>query len=99
GYRAPFLIYGSSLVVAAALVFFLLKDTRLADRAVRDVRPAMPVREALSNPSYRAALVSFFANGWATFGVRNSVIPLFAATAFAGTGLLGWQVDGALMAG
>ncbi|MDK6499417.1 MFS transporter, partial [Escherichia coli] len=52
GYRAPFLIYGSSLVVAAALVFFLLKDTRLADRAVRDVRPAMPVREALSNPAY-----------------------------------------------
>ena len=99
GYRAPFLIYGSSLVVAAALVFFLLKDTRLADRAVRDSRPAMPVREALSNPSYRAALVSFFANGWATFGVRNSVMPLFAATAFAGTGLLGWQVDGALMAG
>ncbi len=99
GYRAPFLIYGSSLVVAAALVFFLLKDTRLADRAVRDVRPAMPVREALANPSYRAALVSFFANGWATFGVRNSVMPLFAASAFAGTGLLGWQVDGALMAG
>lgn len=59
----------------------------------------MPVREALSNPSYRAALVSFFANGWATFGVRNSVMPLFAATAFAGTGLLGWQVDGAMMAG
>nr|WP_282445509.1 MFS transporter [Micrococcus luteus] len=26
-------------------------------------------------------------------------MPLFAATAFAGTGLLGWQVDGAMMAG
>ena len=38
-------------------------------------------------------------SGWATFGVRNSVMPLFAATAFAGTGLLGWQVDGAMMAG
>lgn len=99
GYRAPFLIYGTSLVLAAGLVFFMLKDTRLADRAVRDARPAMPVREALESPSYKAALVSFFANGWATFGVRNSVMPLFAATAFAGTGLLGWQVDGALMAG
>lgn len=99
GYRAPFLIYGTSLVIAAALVFFMLKDTRLADRAARDARPAMPVKEALENPSYRAALVSFFANGWATFGVRNSVMPLFAASAFAGSGLLGWQVDGALMAG
>ena len=99
GYRAPFLIYGTSLVIAAALVFFMLKDTRLADRAARDARPAMPVKEALENPSYRAALVSFFANGWATFGVRNSVMPLFAASAFAGGGLLGWQVDGALMAG
>lgn len=99
GYRAPFLIYGTSLVLAAALVFFMLKDTRLADRAVGDSRPPMPVREAWANPSYKAALVSFFANGWATFGVRNSVMPLFAATAFAGTGLLGWQVDGAMMAG
>ncbi len=99
GYRAPFLIYGTSLVIAAALVFFMLKDTRLADRAARDARPAMHVKEALENPSYRAALVSFFANGWATFGVRNSVMPLFAASAFAGSGLLGWQVDGALMAG
>lgn len=99
GYRAPFLIYGTSLVIAAALVFFMLKDTRLADRAARDARPAMPVKEALENPSYRAALVSFFANGWATFGVRNSVMPLFAASAFAGSGLLGWQVDGALLAG
>lgn len=99
GYRAPFLIYGTSLVIAAALVFFMLKDTRLADRAARDARPAMPVKEAFENPSYRAALVSFFANGWATFGVRNSVMPLFAASAFAGSGLLGWQVDGALMAG
>lgn len=99
GYRAPFLIYGTSLVIAAGLVFFMLKDTRLADRAVRDARPAMPLKEALGNASYKAALVSFFANGWATFGVRNSVMPLFAASAFAGTGLLGWQVDGAMMAG
>src|SRR5699024_4596922 len=36
--------------------------------------------------SYRAALTSFFANGWATFGVRNAIMPLFAASAFAGTG-------------
>src|SRR5699024_8152312 len=41
---------------------------------------------------YRAALSSFFANGWATFGVRNSIMPLFAAAAFVGTGFV---LDGA----
>ncbi|MFC0582693.1 MFS transporter [Micrococcoides hystricis] len=84
GTRAPFLIYGGSLVVAAAIVFFALKDSRLESRENRDVRPVMSVGEALANPSYKAALASAFANGWSTFGVRNSLIPLFAATAFLG---------------
>ena len=99
GFRAPFLIYGTSLVIAAGMVFVLLRDTRRADRGTGDPRPTMPLKEAFGLPSYRAALASFFANGWATFGVRNSVMPLFAGTAFAGTALLGWPVDGAFMAG
>ena len=99
GHRLPFLIYGSSLVAAAVLVFVMLRDTRLADRAVQDPRPAMPLREALDHRTYRAALASSFANGWATFGVRNSLTPLFAATAFTGAGVLGKTVDGPLMAG
>lgn len=99
GYRAPFLIYGSSLVLAALVVFVMLRETRVADRADHDDRPAMPLGDALGHRTYRAALVSSFANGWATFGVRNSLTPLFAATAFAGTGLLGWSVQGPLMAG
>ena len=99
GFRIPFLIYGTALVCAAALVFFQLKDTRRADRRVQDSRPPMPLKEALALPSYRAALVSFFSNGWATFGVRNSVMPLYASTAFAGAALFGYAVDGALMSG
>lgn len=96
GYRVPFLIYGTSLVIAAALVFVLLRDSRLADRGSPDTRPQMHLPEAWRNHSYRAALVSFFANGWATFGVRNSLTPLLAATAFTGTGF--W-LDGPQMAG
>lgn len=99
GFRLPFLIYGTALVCAAALVFFQLKDTRREDRRTQDSRPAMPLKEALDLPSYRAALASFFSNGWATFGVRNSVMPLYASTAFAGAGLFGFMVDGALMSG
>lgn len=100
GPRIPFLIYGTALVIAAALVFFLLKESRLADRQVRDNREAMTVGEAVSNGSYRAALGSFLANGWATLGVRNSITPLFAASAFAGTGFFldGPQTAGAALA-
>lgn len=99
GYRVPFLIYGTSLVIAAALVFVLLRDSRLADRGRTDARPQMRLAEAWSHHSYRAALTSFFANGWATFGIRNSLTPLLAATAFTGAGfwLDGPQIAGAAL--
>ncbi|MCT2325991.1 MFS transporter [Micrococcus luteus] len=92
GFRVPFLIYGTSLVIAAGIVFVMLRDTRLQDRARGETRPVMPLREALGHHSYRAALTSMFANGWATFGVRNAITPLFAASAFTGTALLGWGI-------
>ncbi len=54
---------------------------------------AMPLREALGYSSYRAALVSAFANGWSAFGIRMALVPLFATmvlhggTAVAGVSL------------
>lgn len=39
--------------------------------------PATPLREAWAHPSYRAAIAVNFAIGWAFFGVRMSLIPLF----------------------
>ena len=39
------------------------------------------MRDGLAVPAYRSALVSGFANGWANFGVRNAILPLFAFTA------------------
>lgn len=92
GFRVPFLIYGTSLVIAAGIVFVMLRDTRVQDRARGESRPVMPLREALGHGAYRAALISMFANGWATFGVRNAITPLFAASAFTGTALLGWGI-------
>ncbi|MGO1807141.1 MAG: MFS transporter [Micrococcaceae bacterium] len=88
GPRVPFIIYGTALLVAAGLVFVLLRESRLADRRTPDARVAMPVSEAWDSGAYRAALGSFLANGWATFGVRNSITPLFAAGAFVGTGFV-----------
>ncbi|WP_344040384.1 MFS transporter [Nesterenkonia flava] len=96
GPRVPFLIYGGALILAAGVVFFMLRASRLEDRKTRDAREKATVGEAWQNLSYRAALTSGFANGWASFGVRNSVVPLFAASAFVGTG---WIIDSSQLAG
>lgn len=96
GPRVPFLVYGAALVVAAVFVFVMLRESSQRDRAAGERPEPATLREAWSLPKYRAVLVSGFANGWAAFGVRNSVIPLFAATAFTGSG---WIIDSAQLAG
>jgi MFS family permease len=79
GLRVPFLVYAGALLVASAVVFFQLKGTSLAERrAARDQAP-LTVREALAHSGYRAALVSSFANGWSSFGIRMALVPLFAS--------------------
>ncbi|GAA4364940.1 MFS transporter [Paeniglutamicibacter cryotolerans] len=88
GYRIPFFIYGGALVVASAIVFFSLaasKSSRLANEASRvahNKAAAVSLAEAFSFTTFRAALVSGFANGWMAFGIRMSLIPLFAVAAF-----------------
>ena len=37
----------------------------------------MSVREVLRHRAYRAALLSNFATGWAVFGLRIALVPLF----------------------
>ena len=70
-----------ALLVAAVVVAYLLREAR--GNAAAKEKPAervhLSVREALSDSAYRAAMVSSFANGWSSFGVRNSLLPLFAA--------------------
>lgn len=96
GPHVPFLIYGAALVVAAMIVFFMLRRSRLEDRGRADTREKATLSEAWRSTSYRAVLTAGFANGWATFGMRNSMVPLFAASAFAGAG---WLVDSSQLAG
>jgi len=93
GPRAPFLIYGTALLIASFVVYLGIHRQKGGKRhKVVDERVAWSFGEAIKERPYRAALSSFFANGWATFGVRNSIMPLFAASAFAGTGFF---LDGA----
>ena len=96
GQRVPFLVYGGALVVAAAIVFVMLRQSRLEDRGRKEDREKATLAEAWQHRGYRAALTAGFANGWATFGLRNSIVPLFAATAFVGSG---WVLDSSQLAG
>lgn len=75
--RAPFVVYAVSLFVAAAVGWlFLRRSPMIGDIPAADL-PALTVRQAWGNQAYRAALASSFANGWAVYGVRVSLVPLF----------------------
>lgn len=81
GLRVPFLAYAAALVVAALVVQTQLSHQRRGSGGAQRA-PELPFTEALAAGAYRSALVSSFANGWATFGVRMATVPLFAAAAF-----------------
>jgi DHA1 family multidrug resistance protein-like MFS transporter len=90
GLRVPFLCYAAALVLAAIVVQTQLSHTPSSARSAGDRVPAMRFAEALGDGAYRSALVSSFANGWATFGVRMAIVPLFAVAALgAGPGAAG----------
>lgn len=91
--RAPFLVYAGMLFVAVAIVWWFLRASPLAAPLTDDDAPSITLRTAFRHRSYVASLGSSFANGWAVFGVRVSLVPLFVEEvlrrdgAFAGTAL------------
>ncbi|OLF17056.1 MFS transporter [Actinophytocola xanthii] len=91
--RAPFLVYAGMLFIAVLIVWWFLRNSTLAARITEEQAPAITVREAFRHRAYIAAMGSSFANGWAVFGVRVSLVPLFVTEvlhrddAFAGTAL------------
>ena len=100
--RAPFLVYAALLLVAVLIVWWFLRNSTLAAKADAETS-TFTVREALRHRAYVAALGSSFANGWAVFGVRVSLVPLFVEEvlrrdgAFAGTALAVFAVGNVLM--
>jgi MFS family permease len=79
GLRVPFIVYAVALLVAAAIVAGFLRGTSLRPVEGAPVLPVMTAREGWKDSAYRASVFSGFANGWANFGVRNAILPLFAA--------------------
>jgi len=81
--RAPFLVYGAALFVAAFVGWLFLRRSALAAPEAASAAAPMTVRAAVRNATYRAALVSNFTNGWTVFGVRVSLVPLFVTEVLA----------------
>lgn len=79
--RAPFVVYAAMLLVAAALTGILLRGRTGGEAPDGEPVPTMTFRTAMGNKAYRAALVANFTNGWAVFGVRVALVPLFVVEA------------------
>ncbi len=86
GLRAPFVFYFFTLLAAATVVAVALRGSLAAGRSVltESSLPSVTIATALRVPQYRSLLISVFAFGWASFGVRVSVLPIFVAVAFDG---------------
>ncbi|GAA6525822.1 MFS transporter [Intrasporangium sp. DVR] len=78
GLRAPFIVYGVALLIAAVVVAVGLGGARLRPADDGHGRDVMTLSQAWGSPVYRAALASGVANGWTNFGVRMAVLPLLA---------------------
>ena len=82
--RLPFFLYAATLSVAAVVVIVMLAKTELQARIVK-VDGAAPTSgtswsllvQALRNRSYATALAVNLGNGFASFGLRSAIIPLF----------------------
>lgn len=85
GMRIPFVVYAGALGIAAliAAVFLHRPGRSPGSGTPREQRqgPPLRMRDVWPDSAYRAALVSGFAAGWANFGVRSAVVPLFLGAA------------------
>lgn len=80
--RAPFFVYAATLGVAGAVALAYLSRPPTTGAAAPDPtasrqEPAVSIGSALRQRAYLAALVGNVGVGWALFGVRASLIPLF----------------------
>jgi MFS family permease len=85
GLRAPFVVYAVMLLAAMALTGLLLRGRPGATFEPGSAGPELVFRDVLRHPAYRAALAAAFANGWAVYGVRVALVPLFVVEALGRT--------------
>ncbi|WP_374026297.1 MFS transporter [Mycobacterium sp. HNNTM2301] len=78
GLTAPFIVYGVAMVGVAVVLFYGLRNSELA-APPPPTRSTVTMRQALRVRAYWSALLSNFATGWAAFGLRVALVPLFLA--------------------
>lgn len=80
GMRVPFIAYGIALIIAAGIIAFALhRPAQRSGSEPQEKLPPLSLKAVSGDSAYRASLVTGFAGGWANFGVRSAVIPLFVA--------------------
>ena len=72
--RAPFFFYAATLAVAGVVGLVLLR-TRSEKVAAPDL-PFVPFRQVLRDRRYQAACATNLAQGWTSFGVRSTLVPV-----------------------
>ena len=71
---APFFFYAGTLVVAGTAGLVLLR--RRSAKPDEQTAETVPLRVVVRDPRYQAACFSNLAQGWTSFGVRSSLIPV-----------------------
>ena len=101
GLRAPFIFYFITLVAAATVVAIALRRSKLAQVVAGspDSRETFSLSQAVGVSQYRSLLASVFTFGWASYGVRVSVIPIFVAVVLGGDAAVAAWVLAAYAAG
>lgn len=113
GLRAPFVFYFFTLLVAAAIVAIALRGSQAAGAPGTpgakgtqggpgigaDTDTDLSLKRAMLVPQFRTLLFSVFSFGWASYGVRVSLIPLLVAVAFGGDATMAAWILAAYAAG
>jgi len=76
--RAPFFVYSVLLFCSGVVALFCLKGESIGAKVKNSTtEPATTIREALTIPAYRIAVVLAFIGTWVFFGMRASILPVF----------------------
>ncbi|OJZ75224.1 MFS transporter [Mycobacterium paraffinicum] len=78
GLTAPFIVYGVAMLGVVVALFYGLRNSELA-APPPPTRSTVTMRQALRFRAYWSVLLSNFATGWAAFGLRIALVPLFLA--------------------
>lgn len=79
--RVPFFVYAFTLVCAAFITSFFLSEKRLGKsiKNIQDPEDRILLKDALKSYPFLAAMLVSFLSNWVLFGLRNTILPLFAA--------------------